>query len=264
METVILSRPRPGVALLTLNRPQRYNAIDVELDAAMNTLLAQLEQDDAVRCIAVTGAGTQAFCTGADIPTLLPKLRGDIEAGRDDAHLAGVTHRNVTSKPLLAAVNGLALGGGLELALACDLRIASTNARFGLPEIKLGLLAAAGGVTRLPRSIPPALAAEMILTGEPIPAERALQAGLVSRVVAPDALLAQALDLAETVASRAPGALRACTRLLRRARFEDLRGPLAEERAAFATLLQSPDGREGVAAFAEKRSPVWREGWPVA
>ena len=259
MDTVTCEYPRPGVALVTLNRPQRHNAIDPATDAAMASWLAELDGIAQIRCIVITGAGDKAFCAGADIPTLLPRLRADVEAGRHDPQICGMTHRNSTAKPMLAAVNGLALGGGLELALACDLRIASSNARFGLPEIRLGLLAAAGGCTRLPRTIPAALPAEMILTGEPIGAERALQAGLVSRVVAPDRLLDEALALAETVAARAPAAVRACTALLRRARFQELAEALEAERNAFAHLLLSEDGREGVRAFVDKREPVWRD-----
>lgn len=258
MDTVITTRPRAGVALVTLNRPQRLNAIDPLLDAAMRQALEQLEADDQVRCIVLTGAGDKAFCAGAEIPSYLPMLRDNIEAGRDDPQVCGVTHRNVTSKPLLAAVNGLALGGGLEIALACDLRIASTNAKFGLPEIKLGVLAGGGGCTRLPRTVPAALAAEMILTGEPIDARRALEAGLVSRVLAPDELMPHALQLAETIAARAPLSVLACTSLLRRVRFGELVDALAQERREFAGVLLSADGREGVQAFAEKRAPRWR------
>lgn len=259
METVTCQYPRAGVALLTIDRPQRHNAIDPDTNEAMARWLAELDHNAEVRCIVITGAGDRAFCVGADIPTLLPRLRTDVEAGRHDPQICGMTHRNSTAKPMLAAVNGLALGGGLELALACDLRIASENARFGLPEIRLGLLAAAGGCTRLPRTIPAALAAEMILTGEPIGAERALQAGLVSRVVAPGRLMDEALELAAAVAARAPGAVRACTALLRRARFQELADALEAERNAFAHLLLSEDGREGVRAFGEKREPVWRD-----
>ena len=256
---ILLSRPRPGVGLVTFNRPQRLNAIDPELDAATAAALRELQDDAAVRCIVLTGAGDKAFCAGADIPTYLPMLRGNIEAGRDDPQVCGLTHRATTTKPLLAAINGLALGGGLEVALACDLRIASDNARFGLPEIRLGLLAGGGGCTRLPRTVPAALAAEMILTGEPIGAQRALEAGLVSRVVPAAALMDTALELAQAVAARAPMSLRACTELLRRARYDEVQDALAHERRLFAALMQSQDGREGVTAFAEKRTPTWRD-----
>ena len=259
MDTVIATRPRPGVGLATINRPGRLNSIDPALNAAMSRALGEFERDAAVRCIVITGAGGKAFCTGADIPEFLPMLRANIEAGRDDPQVCGVTHRVETGKPLIAAINGLALGGGLEIALACDLRIASSNAKFGLPEIKLGVLAGAGGCTRLPRTVPAALAAEMILTGEPIDASRALQGGLVSRVVEPGELMDVALGLAQAIASRAPKSLRACTRLLRRARYAEMADALAEERAEFAQVLLSADGREGIDAFAARRAPVWRD-----
>src|SRR5512133_1107214 len=119
MDTVTCEYPRPGVALLTLNRPQRHNAIDPATDEAMANWLAELERNAQVRCIVIMGAGDKAFCAGADIPTLLPRLRADVEAGRHDPQICGMTHRNSTAKPMLAAINGLALGGGLELALAC-------------------------------------------------------------------------------------------------------------------------------------------------
>lgn len=255
--TVDISHPRPGVALLTLARPERMNALDPATDQAMAAALAAIEADASIHCVVLTGAG-KTFCVGADIPTLLPQIRANIAAGRDDPQLGGLTHTQVTGKPVIAAVNGLALGGGLEIALACDLRIASTNARFGLPEIRLGVLAGAGGCTRLPRMIGQALAAEMILTGEPIGAQRALEAGLVSRVVEPEQLLPVALDLAAQLAARAPQALRACTALLRRARFDEWREALEDERAAFAALLSTADADEGIRAFVEKRQPVFQ------
>jgi enoyl-CoA hydratase/E-phenylitaconyl-CoA hydratase len=227
----------------------------------MTEALARLEKEEAVRCIVVTGAGDKAFCAGADIHTLLPLLQKDLEAGTDDPQLAGVTHREGTSKPMLAAVNGIAFGGGLELALSCDMRIASTRAKFGLPEIKLGLLAGAGGCVRLPRTIPAALAAEMILTGEPIDAQRALAVGLISKVVEPAELLAEAVKLASVVASRSPGALRTCTALLRRPKYAELQAQLREERDGLGRLLLSPDGQEGVDAFVNKRAPTWRGSW---
>ena len=258
-DCVLVSHPRPGVALITLARPERMNAIDPEMNQLMAQALQRLEHDPTVRCIVLTGAGDRAFCAGADIPHYLPFLLENIRQGRDDPQVCGLTHRPTTHKPILAAINGLAMGGGLEIALVCDLRIASTQARLGLPEIKLGVLAGAGGCTRLPRTLPAALAAEMSLTGQPIDATRALQAGLVSQVVQPQVLLETALDLAQTIASRAPKALRACTALLRRARFEELSAALQHEREAFAEVLQSQDAQEGIRAFAEKREPVYRD-----
>ncbi|MCC2673613.1 MAG: Enoyl-CoA hydratase/isomerase [Ramlibacter sp.] len=252
--TVEITHPCAGVALLTIARPDRLNAIDPATDHAMAVAVAALEADPEVHCIVLTGAGDKAFCAGADIPTLLPHLRANIEAGHDDPQFCGLTHRPLTTKPLLAAINGLALGGGLELALACDMRIAARHARFGLPEIKVGVLAGAGGCTRLPRGIPAALAAEMILTGEPIDAERALQAGLVSRVVDAGNLLDEALALAQTVAARSPQAVRACTAVLRRPRFDELRDALRLERDLFAGLLLSAEAQDAIRAFAGRRA----------
>jgi enoyl-CoA hydratase/carnithine racemase len=257
--TVQVTRPREGVALITIARSERFNAIDPETDQAMAEALTALEADTAVRCIVITGAGEKAFCAGADIPTLLPHLRANLQGGRDDPQFCGATHRALTRKPLIAAINGVAFGGGLELALACDLRIASSNARFGLPEIQLGVLAGAGGCTRLPRTVPAALAAEMILTGEPIDAARALQAGLVSRVIAPADLLSEALALAATIAARAPQAVRVCTALLRLPRFDELQTALTTERAGFAAVMATQDAQEGIRAFTEKRAPVFRD-----
>ena len=259
ISTVATTRPRPGIGLLTIARADKLNAIDPATDQAMAQALAALDQDAEVRCIVVTGAGDKAFCAGADIPTLLPYIQANLAAGTDDPQFCGATHRPSTGKPLIAAVNGIAFGGGLELALACDLRIASRTARFGLPEIKVGVLAGASGCTRLPRMLPAALAAEMILTGEPIDAQRALECGLVSRVVAPEALLATAFDLAETIAARAPKAVRACTALLREPRFGELQQALRAERQALDGLLRSQDAAEGIRAFAEKRAPVYRD-----
>ncbi|UUZ77742.1 enoyl-CoA hydratase/isomerase family protein [Polaromonas sp. P1(28)-13] len=220
--SVDVTLPVSGVGLVTIARPEKFNAIDPQTDRAMADALRALDGNPQVRCIVITGAGSKAFCAGADIEELLPLLKRNILANQDSPQFCGVTHWPSTHKPLLAAINGVALGGGLELALSCDLRIASSNASFGLPEITVGVLAGGGGCTRLPRTVPAALAAEMILTGRPINAERALQAGLISEIVTPEALLDRALKLAEIIASRAPQSLRACTELLRRPRFEEL------------------------------------------
>jgi len=252
---LLVDNPRPGVALVTINRPERMNAIDPQLNSALEQVIQRLGTDADVRCIVITGAGDRAFCAGAHIPTLLPHLAEMLRLGTDDPQFAGVTHRAPSGKPLIAAINGVALGGGLELALACDIRIAASTARLGLPEITVGVLAGAGGCTRLPRSIPPALAAEMILSGSPIDAERALASGLISRILPPGELLKAALDLAETIASRAPRAVRACTELLRRQWRRDLVPALAEEREVFAGVMATQDAREGIEAFAQKRAP---------
>ncbi|MHA7601441.1 enoyl-CoA hydratase/isomerase family protein [Alicycliphilus sp. T452] len=259
-DSIEITRPAPGVGLLTISRPEKHNAIDPATDRKMAQAFAELDADAGVRCIVVTGAGNRAFCAGADIPELLPHLKRNMAAQRDDPQFCGITHRIATSKPILAAINGVALGGGLEIALACDMRIASSSARFGLPEIKVGVLAGGGGCTRLPRTIPVALAAEMILTGEPIGATRALEAGLISQITEPDALIPRALEIAAAVASRAPKSVRASTALLRRARYDELQDALADERRAFADVLLSHDADEGIRAFAEKRAPRYEDG----
>jgi len=256
-ESVEVTYPARYVGQITINRPGKSNSIDPATNAAMEQALHAFELDASVRCIIITGAGPRAFCAGADIPVLLPALRAGILSGQDDPQFCGATHRQTTRKPLIAAINGVALGGGLELALACDLRIAAAHARFGLPEINVGVLAAGGGCTRLPRTIPSALAAEMILTGEPIDSQRALQTGLVSNVVEAEALLPTAIALASRIATRAPQALRACVELLRRPRFSELDDALRHERAVFTQVLLSSDAEEGIQAFIEKRQPAY-------
>jgi enoyl-CoA hydratase/E-phenylitaconyl-CoA hydratase len=255
VDGLLVNNPRPGVALVTINRPGQMNAIDPQLNLALERVIQRLGTDPDIRCMVITGVGDRAFCAGAHIPTLLPHLAESLRKGVDDPQFAGVTHRVPHGKPLVAAINGVALGGGLELALACDIRIASDTARFGLPEITVGVLAGAGGCTRLPRSIPPALAAEMILTGQPIDAARAFQCGLISQILPRDQLLHTALDLAETIAARAPKAVRACTELLRRQWRRELEPALAEEREVFAGVMATQDAKEGIEAFAQKRAP---------
>ena len=255
--TVETHHPADGVAVLTINRPDKMNSISPDTHQAMETALAQLESDASVRCIVLTGAGDRAFCAGADIAQMLPKIKSDILAGDDTPRFCGITHQPLTRKPLIAAINGIAMGGGLELALACDLRVASATARFALPEINVGIIAGGGGCTRLPRTIPAALAAEMILTGEAIDAQRALQAGLISAILEPDALLPHAIEMAGKIAGRAPSALRACVELLRRPRHDELQDALLHERHAFAQVMMSPDAHEGIQAFVEKRPAVY-------
>lgn len=255
---VSIRHPTPGVGLVTICRRDKHNAIDPETNEALADAFARLDRDDSVRCLVITGEGDQAFCAGADIPTLLPVLRQGIIDDDDDPQFAGITHRSPTVWPIIAAINGVAFGGGLELALACDLRLASTRGRFGLPEITVGVLAGGGGCTRLPRTIPAALAAEMILTGQSIDAGRALEVGLVSEVMAPEALLPRAIAMAGRIATRAPAALKASTALLRRPRYHDLEDALVAERLAFGQVLLGPDAAEGIRAFAEKREPNYQ------
>lgn len=244
-----------GVALVRIARPQVLNAIDPATDDALRAIWARVEQDDQVRCVVLTGAGDRAFCAGAEIGTLLPALREQAVTNRDDGAFCGMTRVAPTRKPIVAAINGLAYGGGLEIALACDIRIASETARFGLPEVQLGVLAGGGGVSRLPRFISPAIACEMLLTGEPIDAQTALRVGLVSRVVPGPDLLDVARGIAGRIARNAPRSVERTLWLVRRSRSEHLAEALDLERESFRALVTSSDAREGVAAFVEKRQP---------
>lgn len=252
--TVLREIPRAGVALITINRPDKLNSIDPATDTLLRGAWAWAEQADEVRCIILTGTKT-SFCAGGDIAQLLPDLRRRNATNADDGTFCGLTRVYPTRKPIIAAVNGLAFGGGLELALASDIRIASSNAKFGLPEVQVGVLAGAGGVTRLPRFISPAVAAEMLLTGEPIDADAAVRTGLVSRVVAPEALMDCALAIATRIAANAPLAIARTLELLRKSHSLSLAESLDAERASLLFLLSSADAAEGIAAFSAKRIP---------
>lgn len=235
-----------AVVRLTLNRPDKRNAIDDATRDALAGHLAAWDADPAIRVVVLTGAGT-AFCTGSDLsavtdPTLpRPRLVGPVES---------------FSKPVVAAINGVAVGGGLEIALCCDVRIASTTARFGLTETKIGSLPGSGGTQRLPRAVGPALAAHMILTGELIPAERALAAGLVSELLAPEALLDRAMAIAVQIAANAPLSLIAAKKAMRAALETD--SGFAIERQLFQDLMKTEDRQEGRAAFRERRPPQFK------
>lgn len=255
--TVLRVIPCPGVALITINRPDKLNSIDPATDLLLREAWAWAEQTDEVRCIILTGT-KRSFCAGGDIAQLLPDLRRRNEINADDGTFCGLTRVYPTRKPIIAAVNGVAFGGGPELALASDMRIASTNARFGLPEVQVGVLAGAGGATRLPRFIPPAVAAEMLLTGEPIDAETALRTGLVSRVVALEDLMETALGIATRIALNAPLAIARTLDLIRKSRSLSLAESLDMERASLLFLLSSDAAKEGIAAFTEKRVSEFR------
>lgn len=241
-----------GVAVITINRPEARNAIDRETSLAVEAAVKQVNADPEIRCAVITGSGGN-FCAGMDLKAF---LRGEV-IRLPETGFAGVTQAQLL-KPFIAAVEGYALAGGFEVVLACDMVVASAGAKFGLTEVKRGLVANAGGLVRLPRQIPAKLASEFILTGDIFPAERLAAAGLVNRVVAEGEALAEALKLAQTIAANGPMAVAVSRRVLR----ESLEWPEAElfERqfAITAPVFTSEDGREGAAAFAEKRRPVWK------
>ena len=246
------------MALITLDRPDKRNAINDEMRTELTAAFAAFDADPSVRVVVLTGAGS-AFCAGGDLSA---------SATPDPQRPRIVEPLDQFSKPVIAAINGLAFGGGLELALACDLRIAAIGARFALPEVRIGSLPGSGGTQRLPAVVGPSLAAQMILTGEPIDAATALDWGLVNRVVPHDRVLTAALALAEVVAGNAPTAVRQTKRMLHRggtasgSDWDDAwtgADPWAANLEAMSTVFAHPDAVEGPTAFAHKREPKWRD-----
>ncbi|MBX3628277.1 MAG: enoyl-CoA hydratase/isomerase family protein [Rhizobacter sp.] len=245
------------VAVVTLDRPEAMNSIDPGMRAELLTAWQQVRDDERIRVAILTGAGEKAFCTGSDLkktPPATDSFARQHYGGTTAAMTAGMEF----DKPLLAAINGYAIGGGLELALACDIRIASSAAQFGLSEVKMGSIPGAGGTQRLPRAVGASDAMLMLLTGDRCDATEALRIGLVSRVYDPAQLLPQAMQIAERIAANAPLAVRAVKRLVRDAGEIPLARGLDAERLAFGLLYASEDRIEGRAAFAEKRAPKFR------
>lgn len=212
--------------------------------------------DSELLCAIITGAGSRAFCTGADIGKMLPFIKE--HRGEQQLWWGTIMRGLEVWKPIIAAVNGMALGGGLELALACDLKIASENATFGQPEVKLGLIPGWGGTQRLPRVIPLARAAEMLLTGEPIDAQEAYRLGLVNRVVPLPELLPTAREWAENLCGLGPLALRAAKEAMTKGLDMELENGLRLEQKLFESLLSSEDYEEGTKAFVERRKPEFK------
>ena len=246
------------VAVITINRPQAMNAIDLNTHRAFQEIWPRINQDDDIQVVVLTGAGSKAFCSGADIGTFLPYLRERAVKELDDGDFCGINRGSPTTKPIIAAINGLAYAGGLEIALACDVRIAVEHARFALPEPRWGVIAGAGGVTRLSRVLPTALATQMVLTGEPVSAQRALAEGLVSELTSAENLLPRALEIAHSITKNAPLAVRVSLQVIRRGADCGLDAALELERTAFRRVLLSEDFREGIAAFTEKRVPAYQ------
>lgn len=247
------------VALVTIRRPRVLNAIDWKTHLAFHDTWRTLASDRSVRAVVLTGEGAKAFCVGAEIQTFLPRLAQNLDEGTDTGDFCGLTREAPLSVPIVAAINGAALGGGLELALACDVRIASRTATFGLPEVRWSVIAGAGGVSRLVRLVPAAVATDMILGGEPISAERAHQVGLVSRLADPETLIEDALALASRIARNGPEAVRQSICLTRRATEDSLSSALIAERRALHAVMRTRDFRTGIAAFLERRTPEYED-----
>jgi len=253
----ILLEQRGAVTLVTLNRPQALNALNAAVLEDLIAAFAGFEADPGQRCAVLTGAGEKAFAAGADIKEMAAMPAAEFYAG--DMFARWTTHFvGGVRKPWIAAVNGFALGGGCELAMMADLIIAADSAKFGQPEITLGVVPGMGGSQRLTRAIGKAKAMEMILTGRMIDAAEAERSGLVARVVPAADLLAEALKTAERIAAMPPLAATACKELVNAAFELGLEQGIVLERRQFQILASTEDKAEGMAAFIEKRPPVWK------
>lgn len=254
---VLIERPAPFVMRATLNRPAVRNAVNGEVAQRLEAAVDEAEADPEVRVAILAAAGDKSFCAGADLAVAASGRGHELSTARGG--FAGFV-RAKRSKPWIAAVNSNALGGGLELCLACDMVVAARAARFGLPEVKRGIFAGAGGVFRLPRAIPRAVAMELIATGESIGADHAFALGLVNRVVDDSLLMAEALTLASLVAANAPLSVRESLTLARQADQLDEEELWTLSQAAGRRIAASDDAREGPRAFLEKRAPNWSGG----
>jgi enoyl-CoA hydratase len=248
---------RDDIAFLTLNRPKVLNALNAATLQELQTAIQTVRDDAAVRVAILTGAGEKAFAAGADIEEL---ARVNEVEGRDLSLRGQAIFRSIETcgKPVIACINGFALGGGCELALACTLRIASENAKLGQPEVKLGLIPGYGGTQRLARLVGKGVALQMILTAEILSAAEALRVGLVNEVVAPDQLLERGKDLARTIAGMAPLAIRYSLEAIDRGYDLPLEEGLQLEATLFGNSCGTEDKAEGTAAFLAKRPPVWK------
>ena len=251
--TVALDR-RGRVAVLTLDRPDALNAISPEMLDAIEAHLDTIEREPELRAVILTGAGEKAFTAGADINHMRQATPHEARAWGKQGH-AVANRIEAFPRPVIAAVNGYALGGGCELALACDIRLASEKARFGLPEVTLGILPGWGGTQRMARLTSPGFAKELIFTGRSVDAQEALATGLANHVYPPGELMDRAMELAEKIATMPPGQIASAKEIVNLALEGDLRGHLARELDAFALAFQTEDQREGMAAFFEKRPP---------
>jgi enoyl-CoA hydratase len=246
-DTAVLTQQRGRVLLITLNRPDAMNAINGALSSGLWDAVQRLNGDSGLTAGVLTGAG-KGFCSGMDLKAF--------SRGEDIGPMMSFIQQGA-EKPLIGAIEGFALAGGLELALACDLLVAATGARLGIPEVKVGLFAAGGGLLRLPSRVGYGKAMEMAVTGDPVTAEEAAQFGLVARLAEPGTAVDVAMALAERVAANAPLAVSASKQLIRatqgatEAEFWAFQGPLQ------ATVFRSNDAKEGPRAFAEKRAPEW-------
>ena len=252
--TTILTETRGRVGLVTLNRPEAMNALNHTLTRELMDALEAFDNDDAVGAMVVTG-NQKAFAAGADIKEMADKTAQEMV---DSDFIEQFGRIRAIRKPVIAAVSGWALGGGCEIAMSCDMIVASETAKFGQPEITIGVIPGAGGTQRLTRAVGKAIAMEMILNNRALSAAEALQFGLINRIVPAEAYLDEALKLAEEVASRAPAAIRSAKKMINQAYERFLGDALSEEKKEFYNLFTTEDQKEGMRAFAEKRKPQWK------
>jgi enoyl-CoA hydratase len=241
-----------GVLVITLNRPEARNAVNSELAQGVADALDRLDAEPELRVGILTGAGG-TFCAGMDLKAFVTGERPWV----GDRGFAGITQRSA-DKPLIAAVEGYALAGGFEVALSCDLIVAAEDAKFGIPEVKRSLVAAGGGLIRLPKRIPYHVAMELALTGDPIDAARAYELGIANRVVASGGALEAAKELAAGIAKNGPLALDASKKIVRNAPYWSEADAWAKQGEIAGPIFGSGDAQEGAKAFAEKRAPVWK------
>jgi enoyl-CoA hydratase len=256
MSEVILEEREGRVAVLTIHRPDKLNALNQQVRDDMLEILARLETDDGVGVVVITGAGEKAFIAGADIGEFEGRSPFDQRRAMRTPRLYDVM--STFPKPVIAMINGFCLGGGCELALSCDLRIASETARFGQPEIKLGLIPGGGGTQRMPRQVGLGHALRLILSGEMIDAGEAEKIGLVEQVVPADDLRTHTLELAQKIASMSPLTLRVAKESVRASQRMGIEEGILYERDLFCLCFSTEDKEEGVEAFLEKRKPHWK------
>jgi enoyl-CoA hydratase/carnithine racemase len=255
MADEVLRERRGNVEILTINRPEARNAINGAVSKAMAAIMDELADDDGCWVVVITGSGDKAFSAGMDLKAFSSGEGGDIIGA--PGGFAGLTQRDFP-KPIIAAVNGSALAGGFEIMLSCDLVVAADHATFGIPEAKRGLIAGAGGLVRMPKRLPMAIALELAMTGDPIDAERAYALGLVNMVVPSDRLMAEAVALAERIAANAPLAVRYSKSVMKRAADVPEAEGWSINGEAVGVVFTSADAMEGPIAFAEKRAPKWQ------
>ncbi|HMH32902.1 MAG TPA: enoyl-CoA hydratase-related protein [Puia sp.] len=256
MYQTLLTELDGNIFIITVNRPDKLNALNRQVMDELNQVIDEACQNNAIRAVIITGSGTKAFIAGADITEFmgLDKKQGQLLAKKGQDIFFKIEN---ASKPIVAAINGFALGGGCELSMACHFRLCSSNAKFGQPEVNLGLIPGYGGTQRLTQLIGKGKAMELMMTGSMIPAEEALQLGLVNYITTPETLLSKAKEILETIANKAPLAIAKVIECVNVAQSDGKNG-FEKEQEAFAACFATNDMKEGVTAFLEKRKPDFK------